>query len=133
MAAEADARCGAAYGQRSPERVNARNGYGERAFDTRAGTIALAIPKLRQGSDFPHWLLEPRRRAEQALTQVGVPVLRGGRLHPPGGRHRQGHGHRGHLQVPGLGHGRHPRRHRGGVSAPGRWTPVPTPTCGWTG
>ena len=70
MAADADAHCGAGYGERSPARVNSRNGYRERAFDTRAGTIALAIPKLRQGSYFPHWLLEPRRRAEQALTQV---------------------------------------------------------------
>ena len=70
MAAEADALCGAGYRERSAERVNARNGYRDRDFDTRAGTIPLAIPKLRRGSYFPDWLLEPRRRAEQALTQV---------------------------------------------------------------
>jgi transposase-like protein len=70
MSAEADGLCGAAYGQRSPERVTKRNGYRTRDFDTRAGTIELAIPKLRRGSYFPEWLLEPRRRAEQALTQV---------------------------------------------------------------
>ena len=70
MAAEADAVCGAAYGQRSPERTNTRNGYRARAFDTRAGTIDLAIPNLRRGSYFPDWLLEPRRRAERALVAV---------------------------------------------------------------
>jgi putative transposase len=70
MAAEADAACGAAYGERSPGRVTKRNGYRSRDFDTRAGTIELAIPKLRRGSYFPEWLLQPRRRAEQALTQV---------------------------------------------------------------
>jgi putative transposase len=70
MAAEADAICGAAYGERSPERVNSRNGYRHRELDTRAGTIELAVPKLREGSYYPGWLLEPRRRAERALTQV---------------------------------------------------------------
>src|SRR5205085_3040997 len=58
------------YGERSPERVNRRNGYRERVWDTRAGTVALEIPKLRQGAYFPGWLLEPRRRAERALVQV---------------------------------------------------------------
>jgi transposase-like protein len=70
MGAEADALCGAGYGQRSPERTNQRNGYRSRDFDTRAGSIHLAIPKLRRGSYFPDWLLEPRRRAERALVQV---------------------------------------------------------------
>jgi putative transposase len=70
MGAEADSLCGAGYGERSAERVTKRNGYRSRGFDTRAGTIELAIPKLRRGSYFPEWLLQPRRRAEQALTQV---------------------------------------------------------------
>jgi putative transposase len=70
MAEEADAICGAPYGERSDERVNRRNGYRERAFDTRVGTIGLDIPKLREGSYFPTWLLEPRRRAERALVAV---------------------------------------------------------------
>ena len=70
MSAEADAICGAGYGERSAERVNSRNGYRHRDFDTRAGTIDLAVPKLREGSYYPGWLLEPRRRAERALTQV---------------------------------------------------------------
>jgi len=70
MSAEVDAVCGAAYGERSDERGNQRNGYRERAWDTRVGTIGLKIPKLRHGSYFPGWLLEPRRRAEKALTAV---------------------------------------------------------------
>jgi putative transposase len=70
MSADVDAVCGAEYGTVSDERVNRRNGYRRREWDTRAGTIELSIPKLRQGSYFPSWLLEPRRRAEQALVQV---------------------------------------------------------------
>jgi len=70
MSAEADAVCGAEYGARSADRVNTRNGYRPREFDTRAGTLDVAIPKLRSGSYFPDWLLERRRRAERALTTV---------------------------------------------------------------
>ena len=70
MAAEAQGLCNAGYGEVSSERVNFRNGYRPRDIDTRVGTIEVAIPKLRRGSYFPEWLLEPRRRAEQALTQV---------------------------------------------------------------
>src|SRR3982750_1434537 len=70
MSAEADAICGAGYGERSPERTNSRNGYRSRDFDTRTGTLEVAIPKLREGSYFPDWLLERRRRAERALTTV---------------------------------------------------------------
>jgi transposase-like protein len=70
MGADADALCGAPYGQPSAERVNYRNGYRQRRRDTRAGSIDLAIPKLRAGSYFPEWLLERRRRAEQALIPV---------------------------------------------------------------
>jgi putative transposase len=70
MSAEADAVCGAEYGARSAERTNTRNGYRHREFDTRAGSLDVAIPKLRSGSYFPDWLLERRRRAERALTTV---------------------------------------------------------------
>jgi putative transposase len=70
VSAEADAVCGAEYGVASPERMNRRNGYRHRDFDTRAGTIDVAVPKLRQGSYFPEWLLERRKRAERALTSV---------------------------------------------------------------
>ena len=68
MGAEADALCGAARGERHPERINSRNGYRARTWDTRAGTIELALPKLRSGSYFPDWLLIPRKRSEQALV-----------------------------------------------------------------
>ncbi len=70
MSAEADAVCGAEYGTRSPERTNSRNGYRAREFDTRVGTMELAIPKLRAGSYFPDWLLERRKRAEKAMVSV---------------------------------------------------------------
>ena len=70
LGAEADAVCGAAYGARSVERVNSRNGYRHRDLDTRIGTLDVAVPKLRAGTYFPEWLLERRRRAEAALTSV---------------------------------------------------------------
>jgi putative transposase len=70
MSADVDALCGAAYGSRGDERVNRRNGYRERRWDTRAGTIELAIPKVREGSYFPDWLIEARRRAEKAMISV---------------------------------------------------------------
>jgi putative transposase len=69
MDADVDLLCAAAYGERSENRVNSRNGHRTRRWDTRAGTINLEIPKLRKGSYLPS-LLEPRRRAEQALVSV---------------------------------------------------------------
>jgi len=70
MSAQASMQCGAAYGERSEERENSRNGYRLRPWDTRAGTIELAVPKLRRGTYSPEFLLQPRRRAEQALVAV---------------------------------------------------------------
>ncbi|HEX2893382.1 MAG TPA: transposase, partial [Marmoricola sp.] len=70
LSAEADAVCGAEYGQASPDRVAQRNGYRHRELDTRTGTIDVAIPKLREGTYFPEWLLERRKRAEAALISV---------------------------------------------------------------
>jgi len=70
LSAEADAVCGASYGARTEDRVNSRNGYRHRDLDTRAGTLDVAVPKLRAGTYFPEWLLERRRRAEAALTSV---------------------------------------------------------------
>ncbi len=61
--------CAAGYGERSPDRQNSRNGYRERLWETRAGSIAVKIPKLRSGSYFPPFL-EPRRTAEKALAAV---------------------------------------------------------------
>jgi putative transposase len=70
MGADAEAICNASYGARSDERTNTRNGYRHRDWDTRTGTIDVAIPKLRSGSYFPDWLLQHRRRAEAALVSV---------------------------------------------------------------
>ena len=70
MSVEASMQCCAAYNERSDERVNSRNGYRHREWDARVGTIDLAVPKLRQGTYYPVWLLEHRRRAEQALASV---------------------------------------------------------------
>jgi transposase-like protein len=70
MGAEADVVCGAPYGMVSEDRVNRRNGYRMRRWDTRVGSIDLRIPKLRAGSYFPDWLLDARTRAERAFIQV---------------------------------------------------------------
>jgi putative transposase len=70
MEVEVSARVGAEHGERAPDRrVTHRNGYRPRDWDTRVGTVELAVPKLRAGSFFPS-ILEPRRRAERALASV---------------------------------------------------------------
>ena len=69
MELETDTLCGAGHGERSPERVNQRNGFRDRDWQTRVGSVELRIPKLRRGSYFPAFL-EPRRTAEKALTAV---------------------------------------------------------------
>jgi putative transposase len=69
MDAEVENLCGAGYGARSDERKTSRNGYRQRALETRLGTVDLSIPKVRQGSYFPSFL-EPRRRWEQAFVNV---------------------------------------------------------------
>ena len=105
MGAEVDALCSAGYGERTPERVNSRNGYRERTWDTRVGTIELAIPKL------------PRRQllpglAARAAPAFGASPGGGGRrvlparcLHPPGRGAGPDPGHRAAEQVPGEHHG----------------------------
>lgn len=131
MSAEANTLCGAPYGERSSERTNSRNGYRAREWDTRAGTVELAIPKLRSGSYFPDWLLERRRRAEQALISVVLPVTCWGSR--PGGWTGWS-SNSGSRTFPRARSRRWPRSwmSRSKRSAPGRWTPVPTPSCGWT-
>ena len=69
MELETETLCGAGHGERSDERINHRNGYRDRDWQTRAGSVELRIPKLRKGSYFPGFL-EPRRTAEKALTAV---------------------------------------------------------------
>jgi putative transposase len=69
MELEVEGKTGAAYGQKSAERLVQRNGYRDRLWETRAGTVELHIPKLRKGSYFPAFL-EPRRLAEKALAAV---------------------------------------------------------------
>ncbi|MEV8634598.1 IS256 family transposase [Streptosporangium sp. NPDC051023] len=70
MDAEVEQLCGAGYGEVSNQRTNTRNGYRTRPWDTRAGSIEPAVPRLRSGSYFPDFLLDKRRRAERALTTV---------------------------------------------------------------
>src|ERR1700761_3839589 len=69
MEMDTESLCAAAYGERSPDRANSRNGYRERLWETRSGSVDLKIPKLRKGSYFPGFL-EPRRTAEKALAAV---------------------------------------------------------------
>ena len=69
MALEVGTQTGAGYGEKSADRLVQRNGYRDRVWETRAGTVELRIPKLRKGSYFPSFL-EPRRMAEKALTAV---------------------------------------------------------------
>jgi transposase-like protein len=69
MELDVDNRCGASHGERAESRTNSRNGFRDRVWETRAGTVGLRIPKLRSGSYFPPFL-EPRRTAEKALAAV---------------------------------------------------------------
>ena len=70
LSADADTVCGAQWGQQDPQRQAQRNGYRYRPLDTRVGTIDVAIPKLRSGTYFPEWLLQRRKRSENALITV---------------------------------------------------------------
>lgn len=127
LAADADSVCGAGYQERTPDRVNSRNGYRHRDLDTRVGTLDIAIPKLRSGTYFPEWLLERRRRAEQALISVvatcyllGVSTRRMDKLvQSSSWDHRA-------VEVTGQCDGQSLRRSRSPTSGPGRSTRVRT-------
>ena len=132
MGAEAEALCNAGYRERSPERTNSRNGYRGRDWDTRVGTIELAVPKLRSGSYFPDWLLQRRRRSEAALISVvatsyllGVSTRRMEKL-------VETFGIASLVEVTGIADGHRPRRRRRPRSAAGRWTPARTRSAGPT-
>ena len=86
MSAEAAATTyGADYRERTDERVNSRNGSRHRPWERGVGTIGLALPKLREGSYFPSWLLQAPAPGRAGARQYGCRLLAGRRLHPPGG------------------------------------------------
>src|SRR5204863_9534303 len=71
MEMDVESLCAAFYGERSPERLNSRNGYRERLWETRAGSVDLKIPKLRKGSYFPGFL-EPQNAAHKLSTSISI-------------------------------------------------------------
>jgi hypothetical protein len=93
----------------SEQRTNRRNGYRHRDFDTRTGTMDVAIPKLRSGSYFPDWLLARRKRAERALTSVVATCYLFGRVHAADGAARRIPWCDKPFQVPGIRDGQGPR------------------------
>jgi len=82
MEFDVESLCGAGFDVKSPDRVNSRNGYRDRLWQTRAGDVDLKIPKLRQGSYFPGFL-EPRRTAEKAM-EAWPDAARRGQVHSKG-------------------------------------------------
>ena len=109
MALEVEGLTGAGHGERSADRITHRNGYRDRSWETRAGTVELKIPKLRKGSYFPGFL-EPRRMAEKALAAVIQEAYIQGVSTALGRRSGSGDGDVGRLQEPGLQAVRRDRR-----------------------
>ena len=109
MALEVEGLTGAAHGERSADRITHRNGYRDRSWETRAGTVELKIPKLRKGSYFPGFL-EPAADGREGAGCGDPGGLHPGRVDPLGRRPGAGHGHVGRLQEPGLQAVRRDRR-----------------------
>lgn len=105
LSTQADQVCGADYATVSQDRVNTRNGYRHRDFDTRVGTVDVAVPKLRTGSFFPDWLLERRTRASAGPDHRDRHLLPERCVHPqderPGGHLRD----QQPVEIPGVRHG----------------------------
>ena len=118
MSAEADAVCGAAYGQVSPDRINRRNGYRHRDFDTRVGTLDLAVPKLRTGHVLPGLAAGAAQAGRAGADHGGGDLLPARGLHAPDGQAGPDPGHHDAVEVAGLGDGQGARRARGGVPHP---------------
>lgn len=106
MSADADGVCGAGYNQRSQERTNSRNGYRERRWDTRAGSIDLAIPRSCARHLFPAVAAGAAQAGRGGAGQCGGHQLPAGGVDPAGGETRGQPGHHRVVQVAGLGHGR---------------------------
>ena len=117
MALEVGAVTGAACGEKDPARRAQRNGYRNRYWETRAGTVELRIPRLRKGSYFPGFL-EHRRMAEKALTAVIQEAYVQGISTRSVDDLVKGHGHVGDQQEPGLGALRRDRRQGEGLPEP---------------
>jgi hypothetical protein len=93
MNAEVSELIGAEPGERTPDRATWRNGYRSREWDTRLGVIELGIPKLRQGSYFPHGVLEPRKRGEHpSWRSSSRPMCAASRTAASTNRSRSAHG-----------------------------------------
>jgi hypothetical protein len=111
MSAEADAVCGAGYGQASPERTNRRNGYRPREFDTRAGTLDLAVPKLRQGTTSPSGCWSAASAPSGRSPRWWRPATCSG-VDPADGQAGAVPGHHQPVEVPGQRDGHRARRPR---------------------
>ena len=133
MSAEASMQCRAGYNERSEERVNSRNGYRERRVGhAGSGTIDLAVPKLREGTYYPAWLLVPSPAGRAGVGVGGRPGLRRGRVDPAGRGSGEGDGDRWDLPLAGVAPGRPNWTARWPSSGNDRWTPARTGICGST-
>ena len=132
MAAEVDVLCDAGYGEVTPERMNSRNGYRSRPFDTRVGSIELAIPKLRRGQLLPGLAAGAAPAGRAGAGGGGGRVLRAWCVAPDGSKgwcRRSGIEWLSKSQVSRMATELDARWRR---SATGPSTAAPTPTCRWT-